>query len=442
MSKIRAKYLKKCRKRQRLWSWHHSPIFFVFLLVICSKKSSSSNVQLNQSGNTQNMHIRDPAHSVSTAMSDVICEFYISNGINFDFIVYGESSNHMNDVIDGVTKQISRDKPVTLKHITEIEHWKHKIKQSAVIFVKSEVNLQMLHHKTKFQNTKIEVIKNAVPESLKFLVYIDELKSFQKLHDFVTAESDPLIMMPAEMRFYEFFMTDDDKFINLTANLLYSEEKCGSFVPKLLNQYEKKSSRWVKKLENFNHFDNFHGCLLQFVSEFHSSLYIEDRVDIAGMATIGNNHKLKKMFIDGNLKFGGAINEIAEYMALKNNFAFHYTLIPSNEDGDSATFGLRNYKVLLLKGIVLNKEVIIRSARNMHNSEPFANLEYYYLVSENDLYTNYEKLLFPFDVPTWILLLITHSLTFGCIFGLHLCPRWIRQIIFGRGEQIMNKTTF
>jgi hypothetical protein len=436
MSKIRAKYLNACRKRQRLWTWHPSPIFFVILLVICSKSSSSSNVQFNNSGKTQNALIEDPAHSVSTAISDVIREFYIANGINFDFIVYGEKSNHMNDVIDGVTKQISRDISISLKHIADIENWKHKMKQSAVIFVKSEVNLQMLHHKTKFQDTKIEIITNTVPENLKFLVYIEEIKSFQKLYDFITNDVDPLIMMAAEMRYYELLMTSDDKFINLTANLLYSEEKCGKFVPKLLNKYEKKSSRWNKKLENFNHFDNFHGCFLRFVSEIHSSLYIENRVDIAGLTDIENNKKLKQLFMSENLKFGGAINEIAEYMARKNNFSFHYTFMSSdeNEDGDTGSYGLRNYKVLLLEGIVLNMEVINRSAINVHNSEPFANFEYYYLVSENDLYTNYEKLLFPFDFTTWILSLITFSLTFACIFGLHLCPRWIRQIVFGQGE--------
>jgi hypothetical protein len=399
-------------------------------------------VQLKNSGNAQNKLIMDPAISVSTAMSDVIREFYIANGINFDFVVYGEKSHHMNDVIDGVTKQISQDKSVTLKHIPDINKWDHKMRQSAVIFIKSEENFYKLHKTMKFQRSKMDIIflTNIVPERLKFLVYIDELKSFQNLHDFITSEMDPILMMAAEMRFYEFLMTSDENFINLAANLLYSEDKCGSFVPKVLNKFDKRSQKWVNKLENFNHFENFHGCLLRFIVSFHNSLYIEGRVDIAEI--YGNTQMLPEILSDKNTKFGGSINEIVEWMARKNNFTFHYTFAKALLKQPLRFYGCRNYNAKLSVGILFQSGSIDRKTPNYQYSEPYGVFEFYYLVTKNDLYTNYEKLLFPFDTATWILTLLTFGLTFGCIFGLHLCPRWIRQIVFGRGEQIICSTDF
>jgi hypothetical protein len=442
MTKIRTRRFKLSTNHNKLLNVQNKLVFFIILLTFCSNSSSSLNVKLKFSGITKNMLIMDSANSVSTAMSDVIREFYIANGINFDFIVYGEKSHHMNDVIDGITNQISRDKPVTLKHIPDINKWDHKMKQSAVIFIKSEANFYKLHKTMKFQRSTMDIIflTNIVPERLKFLVYIDELKSFQNIYDFITSEMDPTLMMTAEMRFYELLMTSDENFINLAANLLYSEDKCGSFVPKVLNKFDKHSQKWVNKLENFNHFENFQGCLLRFIVSFHYSLYIEGRVDIAEIYR--NTQMLPEILSDKNTKFGGSINEIVQWMARKNNFTFHYTFAKQLVTQSISYYGCRNYNADLSVGILFQSGSINRKELYYQYSEPYGVFEFYYLVTENDLYTNYEKLLFPFDVTTWILLLITHGLTFGCIFGLHLCPRWIRQIVFGRGEQIMKKKHF
>ncbi|KAG5669462.1 hypothetical protein PVAND_017349 [Polypedilum vanderplanki] len=70
-------------------------------------------------------------------------------------------------------------------------------------------------------------------------------------------------------------------------------------------------------------------------------------------------------------------------------------------------------------------------------SEPCGSTEYYYLVTENDLYTNYEKLFMPFDETTWILLSVTILLTFLIIFGTHYCPQWIRTLIHGAGYNVL-----
>ncbi|KAG5670861.1 hypothetical protein PVAND_001094 [Polypedilum vanderplanki] len=120
------------------------------------------------------------AQSVSKSMSDVIREFYIIDDIKFDFIVYGEKSKHIDDIIDEVTLELSQNEiPIIIKHFSNVSYWNHKLKQSAVIFMKSLENLENLHKVSEiFENNKITQIITSVPEKIKFLIYIEEIKTF------------------------------------------------------------------------------------------------------------------------------------------------------------------------------------------------------------------------------------------------------------------------
>ncbi|KAG5683068.1 hypothetical protein PVAND_012373 [Polypedilum vanderplanki] len=68
-----------------------------------------------------------------------------------------------------------------------------------------------------------------------------------------------------------------------------------------------------------------------------------------------------------------------------------------------------------------------------HSTAPFHSLVYYYLITPNSNYTNYEKILFPFDEPTWIFLCVFVVSTFGCIFILNQLPNRFREIVYGSG---------
>ncbi|KAG5669172.1 hypothetical protein PVAND_017066 [Polypedilum vanderplanki] len=59
---------------------------------------------------------RDPV-KLAKAMVDVIREFYISNDIKFDFIIYGTPTNHIKDVINEVTKKLSNKIPINIKRM-------------------------------------------------------------------------------------------------------------------------------------------------------------------------------------------------------------------------------------------------------------------------------------------------------------------------------------
>jgi hypothetical protein len=400
-------------------------IFIAILSLFVKSLSSSSNQLEKKFINRESSS--NPAHLESKAIADVIREFYIATNITFNLIIYGEKSNHINDVIDGVIKQAGKSAfLITLMHIKDIKEWNHEFSQSEVIFIKSQKTLQKLYESSIGR----EQLTTLVPKRFKFLVYVEEINSLQQLEDSVNKTSSFIQNAPVDLRMFEFFIMSDGSRINLTARVLHSENHCGFFKLKVLNSFEKEPQQWSKKLENFNHFSNIHGCLIPFHVSISYSFYIK------GITRMDEN-MWHRAIESGHAEFGGLTNEVVELMAQKSNFSFHffitskaYRTMMSNSKNHHVPF---EHLIFLDTGAMSIKP-------GVHCSMPFNSVDFYFLVSLNDLYTNYEKMLFPFDAMTWALLLFTFGLTFGTVFGLRLCPQWLGTMILGRGEWEIKQT--
>jgi hypothetical protein len=86
---------------------------------------------------SQKSEFKEPqAESVASAMIDVIRKFYIANNIDFDFIIYGQTSRHIDDVLLLVIKELSKEITVNVRHIMDINGWNHELGKSAVFLIK------------------------------------------------------------------------------------------------------------------------------------------------------------------------------------------------------------------------------------------------------------------------------------------------------------------
>jgi hypothetical protein len=55
-----------------------------------------------------------------------------------------------------------------------------------------------------------------------------------------------------------------------------------------------------------------------------------------------------------------------------------------------------------------------------------------------ELYSEYEKMLLPFDTPTWIAIALTIVISILAILAIKLMPRLIQNAIFGDNSRFMN----
>ncbi|KAG5671334.1 hypothetical protein PVAND_001537 [Polypedilum vanderplanki] len=369
-------------------------------------------------------------NSISKAISDVIHEFYIAQNIKFDFIIYGETSNHINDIIDEDTKEMNKEIPTTVKHIENINDWNHLISNSAIFFIKSVENVKALHMRSLQIYQDHSKLTTVTFKKLKFLVYVEEIQTFQNLKDAVRELNFTFSIHTSDIRYFEFFITADEKFVNLSANLLYSEDHCGQFKPEFLNSFNISAQKWNQKLQNFDHFNNFHGCIVNFLFPYSEGFYIKD----FGHHKFTDNVRKKLSFQlnSGNSKYGGSLHEIAETLAKLYNFSSHYTIYGCRpEDKDYKLFPTKNFNTSLWNYYAFTTDYY-NGSLDFHHTLPFTDVEYYYLISYNDFYNNYEKLLFPFDATTWLLLLFTFGLTFITILVLRFTSQYVRTIIYGK----------
>ncbi|KAG5671337.1 hypothetical protein PVAND_001540 [Polypedilum vanderplanki] len=228
---------------------------------------------------------------------------------------------------------MNKESPTTLKHIENINDWNHLINNSAIIFIKSSTNLLNLHS-ISFQlyqdNTRLATVAS---KKLKYLVYVEEIQTFHDLENKLKAIRKLnyiFYIHISDIRFFEFFITADEKFVNLSANLLYSEDHCGQFKPKLLNSFNISAQKWNQKLQNFDHFSNFHGCMINFIFKFSEEFYFQD----IGQYKYTNeiHRKIQLQIKNENPKYGGLLYEVVETMAKIYNFTIHYTYYMSQAD--------------------------------------------------------------------------------------------------------------
>jgi uncharacterized membrane protein (DUF485 family) len=419
--KLFKKRRKKFENRAKINILSSIVLFIVFVTV--SSSSASSEAKLFQP---------DSASSVSTAIVDFIREFYIANNIDFEFIILGKRTNHIGDVINEVTRRLSEDRAaIVIRHFIDINDWNHTTSQSFIIFIDSKRNLEILHQiSTIFNQFKSSQLTNIAPKRLKFLVYCEEIKSIERLKYVLTPYGEFHFNYPPDLRFFEFFIIDEYKDVRLVANLLYSDDHCELFKLKTLNTFHKKSQKWSKKLENFDHFANFHGCILKFFTFKSACFYISHFADDTEYKTLRDNRKLE---------FGGMLNDIVNSISHNLNFTPYYTFITRSANKKEKFISTHaNLLPSLSVSIPYLLSPFNLTDPSHYPSLPSGGIDLYFLVTRNGYYTNYEKMSKPFDELTWALLLFTFGLTFGVIFGLRFSPQWLRTIIFGEGKQFLS----
>lgn len=217
--------------------------------------------------------------------------------------------------------------------------------------------------------------------------------------------------------------------VNLYAHVLFSQHACGRFSLQELNVFDSSVKQWATNLENFDHFRNFHGCLItveQFLTEYFYIMNLRNQIDIL-------NHdygQIADIFMFEDAQCGGVVYEIVTLASERANFTPHYAIIVHNK----GFLRSRRFRPGTTPKLNMFYGLMFYDFDHFTVLPPDQTIDYYFLVTPNDLYTNYEKLVFPFDVATWLLLLFTFGVAFALIIGLRGRLKWMKILLVGRGE--------
>jgi hypothetical protein len=273
-------------------------------------------------------------------------------------------------------------------------------------------------------------LTNILPKNFKFLIYCEEsnlINTQLKLPAF-----DFTRLQKGHMTLNEYFLIPSRDSVELLTIRYFSESACNKPQLVKIDTFEKSTQIWTKSLKDHDNSRNFHGCLLSFGATFSFQFYFENQVHNPRTQTNRKNY-IKKVHQSNNLEniqYGGMIYEVVEMMAKTANFTPYYQVILENAVVPRNNYMHKQYFDILLSEIkgthILRYDLTV----------PFLHFGRHFLVTPNELYLNYEKLLLPFDLAIWILLFLTFSFVFGIIFTINRMSRRIQDFLYGEGVNV------
>jgi hypothetical protein len=127
--------------------------------------------------------------------------------------------------------------------------------------------------------------------------------------------------------------------------------------------------------------------------------------------------------------FRGPLFTIVEVLSKRANFTPSYYYWPKKIQKKFGRHVDRAYDIVAEPVFDWTSEL----EESYHPVGSFTFVELYFLVTLNDRYSNFEKVMFAFDKTTWIMLAITFMSTFSGIFFINLMPRRVRRVFYGTG---------
>lgn len=358
--------------------------------------------------------------TVSKAIVDICDGFFIRESVKFDLIIFGESTVYLNNIADRVLQAIGRNFSTTVKRIENIVNWNGILENSALVLFKNLTYLAAF-------NSKLIHIVSSPPQVTKFLIHCQFRDNVTLVNMISYYESD----MP-HISSFEYFINNKHSSIDLVTLEHFLEDSCNIQVGLIINTFNKTSLRWAQDFRNHEKFRNFNGCLLTLTSEynlnFHLSKYNYEIVDCLKQKKDEDfcfdifSNILKRP----DVNYHGLFYEAFEMLSRRGNFTPNYQFLIEG-------------RKFTKSGIFINQKIGFEFAaihENIVTHAPvFIDISFKMLVTPSEFYTNYEKLLLPFDAKTWTCLIFVFTSIAIVILALKFTPKNMQSLVFGHGTK-------
>lgn len=323
--------------------------------------------------------------TAATAIKEIIANHYIEQKIRFDFIYSEENSDRLLDLANEI---LSGQKVKNLIKIVRLNKEPFKVSQSAILLFGSYQSLM------KFN--KNVTLTNRYPQVLNFLIFCAE--DFPKKSAMINSKI---------LHFESILLPAQNGSMQLIRYNMFTKSACLKPQPIEVNRFSSLTMKW----ERSSYFDsekNFVGC--QLVIDF---------------PVLRKPYTYLVNSTDGTIKQAGFLYDFMEELAKFYKFRTFYNnfdilKLDLGKLGLPVHFRLETRK---LHGYhIYNKRHI--APMHVMTSEVF-------IVPPSGLYSPFEKLIMPFDLETWIWVLIFFTIGFLTIFLIYRCPRKIQEFVFG-----------
>jgi hypothetical protein len=355
------------------------------------------------------------------AMADVVETFFIQQNItHFDYLILNESNKETFELISGIQARTS-------SHSCNIK----LINSFQTIYNLSPVNIFKINNSAVIVCNRMCFSSHYVDinlfkaDNIKFLIYMNgsmdtiwetfEFRSFIMNYEFVILETEKDIQI----------LTDDIYVNGQCRNTYidhYSSKNKKHYLESYfqINSFKIETLSWANKLEFFEKYQDFYKC----------GYIITCKMDFSH--SFGKYKNLHDQIIDLYFELIHILADVKNFSKLIVDEDLFYVDRPGffdlKLDGYFRQDGLSFEKILPLK-------FDPNSFQTQSTFKPIENDEIFLIVTPGESYTDYEKLMLPFDAVTWKYLLITFGCAFLLIFGINLMPRQFQDLVYGENVQ-------
>lgn len=339
---------------------------------------------------------------------DAVKYLFLDSNIRFELIFYGYSRlDNISHLTDNLLKKISENKiPIEGDFvIKEVRSWSHVFRQSALIFRKSVNHMKKLHIEARLSSQTWKI--------LKFLIFVENMK----IDDFEFVPL-PLELTPdsGHISLYEYILVREKSQLFLVTTDWFTVKLCNivQFIP--VNYFNLKTREWRKNLKKIEKFKNFNRCLLVIGSEY--SMFENAYVDK----------------IDGQIK--GFLHDLFKIIADRGNFTIYHQFMTQSLDENNVMrdgFIVMNNKTMNLNVFPTTKSCHLPS---FHTTTSFLQFDHIFVLSATEKFTNFEKMVMPFDELIWLFLFLTFTAAFTVIFIVNRLPYRFQEIVYGVGVKM------
>lgn len=313
-------------------------------------------------------------------------ELYKSNKeiVIFNF---GNEINLVNILI----KSLKNEK-IPVKLLKENKNIRQEVKESGFLLFDSISSLKEFNMKVIFANEYAKKFKFFV---ICQNVSVEDISSLEGREVLIPKRQIRLLgheYYVPDILHFQYFLVEEDEAVKLMTFVWYSQGKCDEQQLIEVNKFERKTHKWENDEFIIKKFDNFHECELVFGMPLNNPA--------TGYAKMRN----------GSIQYWGFLSYTIQEMENRLNFKFNTNAF----------------------NVLIYRSVKAYQPEYVFLSQPFMFLNNYIVFSPPGDFSGYEKLLMPFDIHVWMLIIVTFLASFVVILFLNFTKTSIRNFVLGR----------